>query len=220
MLLTLVDDLWTVTRPLRFFGIEMGTRMTVVRLAHGGLLVHSPVSLDTEVRAAVEALGPVEAIVAPSLFHHLYVREWTEAFPRATAFCCPGLESKRKDVAWGAILSDSTLWPGEIDQVHFSALPFSNEVILFHRKSQTLISSDFVFNLKNHPSTFTRAFAKMAGPSPGPTLLERVMIRDHALARTQVDRILAWNPERIVLAHGDIVERDATESLRRGYAWL
>ena len=43
MLDRLAEDLWVEARPLRFFGVEMGTRMTVVRLADGGLWVHSPV---------------------------------------------------------------------------------------------------------------------------------------------------------------------------------
>ena len=42
----LADDLWTQARPLRFLGVEAGTRMTIVQLASEGLLVHSPGPLD------------------------------------------------------------------------------------------------------------------------------------------------------------------------------
>ena len=52
------------------------------------------------------------------------------------------------------------------------------------------------------------------------TWLERIVIRERASAREQVDRMLAWKPQRIVLAHGPIIERDATEVLRRAFAWL
>ncbi len=32
--------------------------------------------------------------------------------------------------------------------------------------------------------------------------------------------MLAWNPDRIVLAHGALIETGGTEVLRRAYAWL
>jgi hypothetical protein len=71
MLQPITDGIWSTTRPLRFLGLETGTRMTIVRLANGGLFVHSPVGLDPALRAEVDALGPVGAIVASSLFHNL-----------------------------------------------------------------------------------------------------------------------------------------------------
>ena len=117
MMERLTEDLWTEQRPLRFFGLETGTRMTVVRLASGGLFVHSPVALDAPLRAAVEALGPVTAIVAPSRLHHLYVGAWAEAYPDASLSGCPGLEKKRKDVRWSRILGDQPAaeWQGELE---------------------------------------------------------------------------------------------------------
>jgi len=67
MLEPIADNLWTVTREQRFWGLETGTRMNVVRLADGSLFVHCPVALDAETRREVDALGPVRAIVSSSL---------------------------------------------------------------------------------------------------------------------------------------------------------
>jgi hypothetical protein len=223
MLQRIADDVWVVPRPLRFLGLETGTRMTVVRLAGGGLFVHSPVALDAKTREAVDALGRVEAVVAPSLFHHLYVAEWMRAYPAASFSACPGLEKKRADVTWSAVLGDEPRpeWTGELDQVFFGARPMENEVVFFHRRSKSIVSCDFVFNLATHSSMLTRGVARVLGQkAPGVTLLEHVLIRKRAAARAQVDRMLAWGAERIVLAHGDIVESDATEVVRRAYAWL
>jgi hypothetical protein len=78
-----------------------------------------------------------------------------------------------------------------------------------------------VFNLANHPSRFTRIVVRaMGNRQPGATLFERVLIRNRAAAREQVDRMLAWNADRILLAHGDLVETGRHEVLRRAYAWL
>lgn len=223
MLEGLTEDLWTEQRPLRFLGLETGTRMTVVRLASGGLFVHSPVALDAPLRAAVEALGPVTAIVAPSRFHHLYVGAWAEAYPDASLSGCPGLDKKRKDVRWSRILGDQPAaeWQGEIDQVFFGARSLENEVVFFHRASKTIISSDFVFNLATHASGFTRSVAFLLGQRrPGTTLLERLLIGDRAAAREQIARIVAWDATRIVLAHGDVIESDGSAVVRDAYAWV
>ena len=39
-------------------------------------------------------------------------------------------------------------------------------------------------------------------------------------ARRSLDRILAWDFDRVVVAHGDVLERGGRELLREGYAWL
>lgn len=223
MLTPLADNVWTLARPLRFLGLETGTRMTVARLESGGLFVHSPVSLDAELRDALTALGPVEAVVAPCLFHHLSIAEWAKAYPAAAIFGCPGLDRKRKDVTWTGILGDApeARWAGELDQVLFGAYALENEVVFFHRASRTMISSDVIFNLSTVPSGFTRFVARVIGNrEPGPTLLERLAIRDRPAARTQIDRMLGWDPERIVLAHGAIVPVDGAAVLARAYLWL
>lgn len=223
MLVQVAAGLWTEHRSLRFLGVETGTRMTVVRLRSGDLFVHSPVSLDAATKAAVDALGTVRTIVAPSLFHHLFVPAWTAAYPRASVYGCPGLEKKRKDVTWTGILSDAPAaeWQGELEQVFFGARSLENEVVFFHDASKTLVCSDFVFNLSSHPSRFTRFVAGVLGQrEPGATWLERVMIRDRASAREQVGRVLAWPVERIVLGHGDLVPADGHGVIERAYRWL
>lgn len=219
----IAERLWVESRPLRFAGVETGARMTVVQLSDGGLFVHSPVSLDRGTREGIDALGPVKAVVAPNRFHHLWVGEWIRAYPDALLCACPGLEQKRSDVSWHRVLGDEpeSEWRGDIEQVFFAARWLENEVVFFHRASRTLICADLVFNLANHPSFLTRIVARLIdNVKPGATLLERVLIRDRAAAREQVDRILAWNPERIVLAHGDVIETGGHEVLGRAYAWL
>lgn len=223
MLQPITDGLWSTTRPLRFLGIETGTRMTVVRLSDGGLFVHSPVALDADLRAAVDALGTVTAIVAPSLFHHLYVGDWRAAYPNAIRCCCPGLERKRPDLPWDRILGDvpEPEWRADLEQVFFGARTLENEVVFFHRATRTIVLCDAIFNFATHPSLLTRLVGRLLGGSaPGATRLERLLIRNRGAAREQVGRMLAWNAERIVLAHGDIIESGGHEVVKRAYAWL
>ncbi len=222
MLSPFADDVWTEARSVRFLGLETGTRMTVVRMSDGGLFVHSPVALDDATRRAVDALGEVRAVVAPSLFHHLHVGAWMGAYPDAVFAACPGLEHKRPDLAFSCVVADvpHERWARDLDQVYFSARR-ENEVVFFHRKSRTMICADALLNLSGHPSPSTRLVARLMGNrAPGAGWPERLMIRDRSVARRQVARILEWDIERIVLAHGPPVPAGGREVVRRAYAWL
>lgn len=42
------ENLWVGEARLRYLGVQMGRRMTVIRLTEGGLLVHSPMPLGEE----------------------------------------------------------------------------------------------------------------------------------------------------------------------------
>lgn len=216
------DDIWIETREIRFFGVETGSRMTVVRLPQGGLFIHSPVALDPDTRKEVDALGEVQAVVAPSLFHHLYVGAWMEAYPKAVFAGCQGLDWKRPDLAFTCILGDTPhpSWAGQIEQVYFSARR-ENEVVFFDARSKTMICADALLNLSVHPSASTKFVAKLMGnDAPGTGYLEKVMVRDRRVGRRQVDRILDWQCERIILSHGGLVREKGTEVIRHAYAWV
>lgn len=219
-----VDDcVWSMAIPLRFWGVETGARMTIVRLRSGDLFVHSPLPLDETLKRQIDALGPVTAVVAPSLFHHMSVSPWKEVYPGALFACCPGLERKRADFPWDVVLSDRPEpgWSDDLDQVHFGARMLESEVVFFHSATRTMICADAIFNLRNHSNWGTRIAAFLLGINkPGATWLERMMIRDRSAAREQIDRMLAWKPERIVLAHGPCIERGGESVLREAYAWL
>jgi hypothetical protein len=48
----------------------------------------------------------------------------------------------------------------------------------------------------------------------------RLLYRNRKAARACIDRLLEWPFERVVIAHGDLILRDAHESIARGMAWL
>src|SRR5262245_20539591 len=81
---SLAPTLWVVERPFKLpiVRAELGTRMTIIRLNDGNLFLHSPVKLDSELKQALSALGPVGAVVAPNRAHHLFVRDYIESYPQ------------------------------------------------------------------------------------------------------------------------------------------
>lgn len=224
MLTALADDLWVCSQPLRFYGIEVGTRMTVVRLADGGLWLHSPVHPTPELRAAVDALGPVRWIVAPNRWHHLYVGDWQAAYPGAAAYGAAGLTKKRKDLVFAGALDDTAPagWAGQIDQIVRRGAPAMGEVVFLHRKSRTLIASDSAHNFEPGVPAGTRMFFTLLGGWRGfrTTVVDRVVTRDREKACASLERMLAWDFDRIVVCHGGVLDAGGKEALRHAYAWL
>jgi hypothetical protein len=47
-----------------------------------------------------------------------------------------------------------------------------------------------------------------------------LLYRNRQAARACIDRLLEWPFERVVIAHGDLILRDAHLSIERGMAWL
>ena len=221
----LAEDLWVVERPLRFVGVALGARMTVVRLRDGGLFLHSPVALDDDLRLALLALGPPRHAVAPTRFHHRFIGEYQRAFPEVRLYAAPGLAEKRPDLCFDAELSDAapeTAWAGQIDQALFAGLPAVNEVVFCHRASRSLLTCDLAFNLGPEAPLATRLALRLVGGHGrfGPTLVERWLVRDRAAARSSLAQILAWDFDRVVVSHGAVLESGGQTALRDSYRWL
>ena len=133
----LAPDLWVAEHSFKNGPFEVGTRMTVIRLRDGGLFVHSPVRLDHPLRAALDALGPVRAVVAPNRAHHLFASDYPTGYPDARLYAAPGLPEKRPDLKFAAELGDDApdAWSADIEQVLFRGAPTLNEVVFFHPRA-------------------------------------------------------------------------------------
>ncbi len=216
--------LWVAEQPLRFGGLEIGARMTVVRLPDGELLLHSPIRPTVALVDEVRALGSVAALVCPNRFHHLFAADWMEACPDAALFVAPGLERKRPDLRIAGVLSEvpDELWRGALEQVVIQGLPLTNEVAFFHPASRTLIATDLAFNIGPDHPTLTRWAFRFAGAYRrlAPTTLERILVRDRARFRASLERILEWPFERVIVAHGTVLETGGRRELTQGFSWV
>jgi hypothetical protein len=217
-------DLWIAERAQRFYGLEVGTRMTVIRLADGSVLLHSPVALDARLRGELDAIGPVRWVIAPNRVHHLYAGRVRDAYPEARLWVAPGVERKRPDLSYEAVLDDEAPepWRGQVDQVFFRGRPYENEVVFLHRASRTLVMCDLAFNFGPRAALPTRWLMRLMRSYGrfGPSTLDPWLIRDRAAARASLERILAWDFDRVIVAHGEVLEGGGHAALSRGYRWL
>jgi hypothetical protein len=61
-------------------------RAVVIRLDDGSLFVISPIQLTPNIRADVDELGAVKYLVSPNHLHHLYLGDWSQAYPDAKLY--------------------------------------------------------------------------------------------------------------------------------------
>lgn len=218
------DALWLRDYFVRLGGARVNARMTVIKLRSGEILVHSPCAFDASLATEIAALGRVAAIIAPGNFHWLHVRSCQQAFPGAATYICPGVEKRARDLTYEFVLGDAApvLWADELSQVVLQGTRLMREVAFFHRASNTLIVVDLVENFTpvtpgiNLLSRIVfRALGMWDRPSAAPEY--RLAWGDKARVRECMERILAWDFDRVILSHGDIISRDARQIVAQ--AW-
>lgn len=190
--------------------------MTVLEL-EGGLLVHSPVAVDP---TCVAHLGQPRWVLAPNKLHHLYVGPWAEA--GLETWGAPGLPDKRPDLRFdGVIEPDTTPFGDDVWLLPMESFALTREVVLLHRPSRTLVVSDLVFNFGPDAPWTTRAVMRCLGGYPGcrTNMLERAGMR-RDLARRELAILAQWDFDRIVMAHGKIVETGGKAALLEAFRWL
>jgi hypothetical protein len=216
-------ELWTARAPLRFHGIPMGCRMTVCRLDDGRLLVHSPIAPGA-VKGALDALGEVAFVVAPSFLHHLHAGPFLAAHPGARLYVSPKLVAKRPDLDPAGVLDDAPpegTWGDTLDQAVVRGSRLIDEVVFLHRSARTLILCDLCECVHADAPWAWRLLGRAAGiyRRHGPPIDMKLSFTDRSALRGFVRRVLDWDFDRIVLSHGNLVERGGKDVFHRAYAF-
>lgn len=231
MLRQIDDNLWVAEQPLKFLGLEVGTRMTVIRLSDNSLILISPIKIDSQTTQQLDSLGIVKYLVAPNLFHYLYLAHCQQIYPQAEIISPPGLSHKQPDLKLGRVLTqDQIEFNGELEYSFLEGfqafvppkIAIVNEVVFYHPGSKTLIITDSAFNFDNSFPTITQLAARVIGSYQvlKPSWLEKIAVKDKQTLKESIDRVLKWDFHRIIMAHGKIVESNAKSQLSKGYQWL
>ncbi|NJL46235.1 MAG: DUF4336 domain-containing protein [Leptolyngbyaceae cyanobacterium SM2_5_2] len=81
MLREIDEEIWVAEQPLRYLGLSVGTRMTVVRLENCELAVISPIQASDAIVSQLSQLGTVKHIIAPNLYHYLFAANFKSLYP-------------------------------------------------------------------------------------------------------------------------------------------
>lgn len=169
----LKDTIWTFDQLQGILYTVVPIRMTVVKLARGGLLVYAPVAPTPECVRLVNNLvaqhGDVKYIILPTssgLEHKVFVGPFARRFPQAQVFVAPH--------QWSFPINLPLSWlgfPPERTQVlpeDSSHSPFADEfdyqvldinlgrgsfveVAFFHKRSHTLLVTDSILSIPEEP---------------------------------------------------------------------
>ena len=157
---------------------------------------------------------------------HLFVTDFQQKYPNAETFICPGLERKRPDIHFDWILGNvpDPRWANVLDQVVIQGTRIIWEVVFFHKPSKTIILVDLLENIgddyQHKAGLLLRFWWKVVykmwnNPKAAPEY--QMGWGKKAIVKQGLDKIIAWNADRVILAHGEFVEARVNEVLRS--AW-
>ncbi|MBW4663150.1 MAG: DUF4336 domain-containing protein [Chroococcus sp. CMT-3BRIN-NPC107] len=227
MLKEIDTDIWVVDAPFKYFGLSVGTRMTVIRL-NNRLAVISPIQLDDGTSQQLNKLGTVNHIIAPNVYHYLFAADFKALYPKATFWATSALKAKKPKLPIDRIIDSDTdnflsnlqciLFDG-LKTIDFNGFNLLNELVFFHPKSRTLILTDTAFNFDDSYPFVTQFVARVIGTYKqlSPSLLEKVASTEKAKIQQAVQKILAWDFDRVIMAHGSIIESQGKQTFKAGY---
>ncbi len=115
-------------------------------------------------------------------------------------------------------------WADDLDQLVFKGNPLIEEVLFFQRESRTVILDDLI---QIHPivkgKPFRNALFKLAGvasPDGGVPHDIRMTFTNRKLPRRSLEKLLSWDFDRLIIAHGPCIEKDAKPFVREAFRWL
>ena len=223
------DNVWIVDGPnVRDMGVMFTTRMTVVKLSDGSLWVNSPVALPFDTLKRITDLGPVTYLLAATPRHVWRLAAWHTLFPDAQLWAPrPTLFTLKKGhLPLTGILGDDLpqAWKEDFDQLAFEGNPLIEEVLFLHKRSRTVILDDLI---QIHPivkgKPFRNALFKLEGvvsPHGGVGLDIKLSFTNRTLARQSLERLISWDFDKLIIAHGVCVEKDAKPFVERAFRWL
>ena len=228
-LLAFAENIWIVNGPnVRDMGIMFTTRMAVVKLSDGSLWVNSPVSVPFDTLASVAECGPVKYLLAATPRHVWRLAAWHTLFPAAQLWAprTTPFTLKKGHLPFTGTLEDMPPqgWANDFDQLAFKGNPLIEKVIFFHKQSRTVILDDLI---QIHPivkgEPLRNSLFKLAGvasPHGGVALDIRLSFTNRDLARRSLEKMLSWDFDKLVIAHGVCVEKDAKPFVERPFRWL
>ncbi len=223
------QNVWIVDGPrVRDMGVMFTTRMAVVKLSTGSLWVDSPVALPSDTLKSITERGSVRYLLAATPRHVWRLAAWHSLFPDAELWAPrpTPFTLKKGDLPFTGVLGDEPpkAWADDFDQLAFKGNPLIEEVLFFHKRSRTVILDDLIqIHPKVERNFIRNALMKLEGvasPNGGVGLEIRLSFIHRTLARRSLERLLSWDFEKLIIAHGPCIEKDAKPFVERAFRWL
>jgi hypothetical protein len=198
---------------------QVERHMTVVRLRDGRLVVYSAIALGEVEMSKLESFGAPAYLVIPNDLHRMDVKPWKDRYPTIAVISPAGARAKVEEIvhvdASGVTFSDPSVQfiPVAGTDQREAALSVETE------GGTTLVLNDVIFNLANRKGLRGWLFKAVGLTGDEPHIAPPVrlrLVRDQRALRAQFE---SWsrlpNLERIIIAHGNIIDADPRRVLAR-----
>jgi len=212
----ITDGLWTVTFPLRFFGLDIGRRVSLFKISNNRLVIHSTGPFSLEQKAGIVALGRPAIMLDATTMHDTFTREARAAFPDVSYLVPEGFPEKAAGGVVRPIHELDSLTDGELQTVKLQGMRFLNEYAVFHPATRTLVLCDLLFNLVDATGYTRWAMKNLLGVKKWPAIDRpvRMAVKDQRPFTESLQRILEWDFDRIIVAHGSVIQSNGKRELR------
>jgi hypothetical protein len=227
----IAENIWVLDGAnVSFHGFAYPTRSVIVRLQGSNLWVWSPIELSDWVRSAVRAIGRPAHLVSPNSLHHLFLGEWHSVFPDVKLWGPASTIEKCRNLPFQPPLVDEVpaAWTGHIDQCWVRGSFAMDEIVFFHLASRTAILADLSQNLSpkwlcENWAPWQQSVARFSKVIEGKGFAPldwRLTFIQRKKLRSAKQRILAWNPSKVIMAHGVWQPQLGREFLTRAFEWM
>lgn len=187
-------------------------RTAAIELQQGQVLWSPASTLDA---STFRALGPVSDIIAPNLLHTGGMPVAAEAHPTARRWGPPGAQAKQPAMSWKELGGDA--WPhdSELSVLPIDGMPDVREFAFLHHASGTLFLTDLAFHVTEPVGLLTGLLLRAVGTWRrfAVSRLFLTQVRDRKALEASIAKLVEWDFENVVVAHGQMVLGDGRTRL-------
>ena len=196
-------------------GADLRRNVTLIRLRSGKMMIHSTARFTPDDVAPIRALGEPGWLLDGILRHDTFAKEGREAFPGIPSLA-PGGFSEVVGFATTPFVPAPVEWDGELKAMEIQGAPEARDTALLHIPSRTIILTELVFNFGPDESVWTKLLLHIAvgaDHNPGMPRPMKSGIKNKSAFRKSLAEILSWDFDRVIVGHGDVMERDGNAKL-------
>ena len=225
----ITNELYCRNYLIHYFGATFFARMTIIDLNDGrdGYAIHSPSPYDNTCQKFLSHMRKIKPnfhikyLIAPGNYHYFNIIEWSQEYPLAKVYICPGVEKKleksilSKEFRYDGILTkdvDDKEFLNHFDCVFTDGFKNMKEVVLYHKESETLTLTDLVENIGDKTPGINKClkiywylFKMWNIAKPAPEYQYSIENKDivKQVLNEKILNNLQWNFKNIILSHGE-----------------
>ena len=189
----------------------------------------------------------VAYIAALDFEHHIFLGQWHEAFPTAKVIGMEGLAEKRtaqknEEVPFAHVFTQANKGSMRIDEdfdrdfeYEYCGSHLNKELVFNYRPDRTMIEADLIWNLPGQEQyskssenatdgILTKLFQPLVSTVGSPVWQKRFLWyagtkADRPGFEASVLRMQAWDFDRIIPCHGDVIETGGKATFNKVMQW-